>query len=323
MQLNLPINHLLENSENILIAGAGGGFDVFCGLPIYFTLRDMGKNVHLANYSFSPLEIVSYYSEVDVLRDGLLVGAKAGVPYKFNHGYFPEGYLSRWFKEVRKEDVTIWMFAKVGPSLLNEFYQQLVEHLKIDTLILIDGGVDSLMIGDEVGAGTLLEDTISLTATFELDIPTKILACIGFGSELEVSHHNVLANMSALIVDGAFYGSCALTKEMPAYAQYEAACRYVWEQPSHYKSQINMRIVSATLGAFGNHHMYHDYLPLEVYVSPLMSLYWFFDAEAVARRSMLRKAIEGTATIQEAHAQTIKLRALLMSKARQNKTLPY
>ncbi|MCA9883471.1 MAG: DUF1152 domain-containing protein [Anaerolineaceae bacterium] len=179
------------------------------------------------------------------------------------------------------------------------------------------------MIGDEVGAGTLLEDTISLTATFELDIPTKILACIGFGSELEVSHHNVLANMSALIVDGAFYGSCALTKEMPAYAQYEAACRYVWEQPSHYKSQINMRIVSATLGAFGNHHMYHDYLPLEVYVSPLMSLYWFFDAEAVARRSMLRKAIEGTATIQEAHAQTIKLRALLMSKARQNRTLPY
>ncbi|MCA9883472.1 MAG: hypothetical protein H6670_00015 [Anaerolineaceae bacterium] len=140
MQLNLPINHLLENSENILIAGAGGGFDVFCGLPIYFTLRDMGKNVHLANYSFSPLEIVSYYSEVDVLRDGLLVGAKAGVPYKFNHGYFPEGYLSRWFKEVREEDVTIWMFAKVGPSLLNEFYQQLVEHLKIDTLILIDGG---------------------------------------------------------------------------------------------------------------------------------------------------------------------------------------
>ena len=53
MQLNLPILHLLEKSQSILIAGAGGGFDVFAGLPLYFALRDLGKNVHLANYSFT------------------------------------------------------------------------------------------------------------------------------------------------------------------------------------------------------------------------------------------------------------------------------
>jgi hypothetical protein len=53
MDLNLPILHLLQDKKNILIAGAGGGFDIFAGLPLYFTLRNMGKTVHLANYSFS------------------------------------------------------------------------------------------------------------------------------------------------------------------------------------------------------------------------------------------------------------------------------
>ena len=52
MQLNLPIMDQLAGSQNVLIAGMGGGFDVFIGLPLYFTLRSMGKQVHLANYSF-------------------------------------------------------------------------------------------------------------------------------------------------------------------------------------------------------------------------------------------------------------------------------
>ena len=43
----------LEESENILIAGAGGGFDIFCGLPLFFALEQAGKKVTLANYSFS------------------------------------------------------------------------------------------------------------------------------------------------------------------------------------------------------------------------------------------------------------------------------
>jgi hypothetical protein len=39
MQLNLPILDQLSPCRNLLIAGMGGGFDVFCGLPIYFELQ--------------------------------------------------------------------------------------------------------------------------------------------------------------------------------------------------------------------------------------------------------------------------------------------
>ena len=45
----------LEKAQNILIAGAGGGFDIYSGLPLYFNLRAQGKRVHLANFSFTHL----------------------------------------------------------------------------------------------------------------------------------------------------------------------------------------------------------------------------------------------------------------------------
>jgi site-specific recombinase XerD len=43
----------LECSQTVLIAGAGGGFDVYAGLPIYHRLRSIGKQAYLANLPFT------------------------------------------------------------------------------------------------------------------------------------------------------------------------------------------------------------------------------------------------------------------------------
>lgn len=325
MQLNLPILEQLSDSKNILIAGIGGGFDVFCGLPIYFTLKEMGKNVHLANYSFSPVAIAAHYCKTITLQRDFLEGATAKIPSDLQLGYYPEGYLAQWFKKKFDEEIVIWMFAKVGPATLIPLYKRLVEHLEVDAMILLDGGVDSLMIGNEAGAGTFLEDTISMIAIETLDIPVKIQGCLGFGAELEVAHNNALANMAALVKEGAYLGACALTKDMPVYQLYEEASRYVWEQPSHHKSQINMRVVSAVEGEFGNYHLYDDYIPAPVYVSPLMSLYWFFDANAVIKRNLVAEHIRHTLSIEEADFAAIEFRKMIrdQNKGRPHENLPY
>ncbi|HET7088645.1 MAG TPA: hypothetical protein VFL17_08355, partial [Anaerolineae bacterium] len=166
MELNLPISHLLTDCKNVLIAGMGGGFDVFCGLPIYLELQRRGQVVHLANFSFA--DIVG-------LRDGTrlsptLVGVHAElVDFAL---YFPELYVAQWFKEKRNQAVTVWCFEKTGARPLLENYRILVEHLAVDGILLIDGGVDSLMRGDEARMGTLIEDATSLFAVNELaEIP--------------------------------------------------------------------------------------------------------------------------------------------------------
>jgi hypothetical protein len=321
MRLNLPILDHLAHSQNILIAGAGGGFDVFSGLPIYFTLRELGKTVHLANYSFTELSLVHIVSEPEVLVKGLLVGARGFVHTPFS--YYPEGYLAQWFREARGEDVTVWMFAKTGAAPLAEAYAALTEHLHIDTIILVDGGVDSLMRGDEIGAGTLVEDAISLAAVDSLDIPVKILACIGFGTEVEesVCHYNALENMAMLAKEGAFLGSCALTPQMECFQLFEAAARYVWEQPNHPKSHISTRIIPAVRGEFGDFHMYDEYRHNTIFVSPLMSLYWFFDASAVIRRSLIIEMLKSTYTVREAFLKVTTLERGFVPRPR--RSIPY
>jgi hypothetical protein len=69
---------------------------------------------------------------------------------------------------VSGEAVTLWSFHKTGTRPLLENYRALVEHLGIDGILLIDGGVDSLVRGDEAGRGTMIEDAILLYAVNEL-----------------------------------------------------------------------------------------------------------------------------------------------------------
>lgn len=324
MRLNLPILDQLADSQNILIAGAGGGFDVFAGLPIYFTLRELGKTVHLANYSFTEFKLAGMVSEVEVILDELLIGAKGSI--QFPLAYLPEPYLAEWFKGRQGEAVTIWMLANTGAIPLTLAYRKLVSHLNIDAIILVDGGVDSIMRGNEMGAGTLLEDTLSLIAVDRLHVPVKILASIGFGTEVEeqVCHYNALENMAGLVKDGGFFGSCALTPQMEAFKFYEDACRYVWDQPDHHQSHISTRIIPAVQGEFGNYHMTEHYLKsgIEVLISPLMSLYWFFNVSHVVQRNTLVETLIAS----QSRAEALRLVAEYirgMKSFRPRNSLPY
>jgi hypothetical protein len=324
MELNLPILDKLADSTNILIAGAGGGFDIFVGLPIYFTLKALGKTVHLANYSFSEMALVKHVSEPIVLIEDDLIGAHGMVNRVLP--YYPEGYLAQWFKETHHEDITIWMFSRPGVVQLIESYNKLIEHLgRIDALILVDGGVDSIMRGNEDNPATMLEDSITLCAINSLDIPVKILGCLGFGTEMidGMCHYHALENIAALAKEGPFLGSCALTPQMQAFQLYEAALRYVWDQPFHQKSHISTQVIPAVHGEMGNYHLYDDDFAQRVRVSlsPLMSLYWFFDAMTVYRHNLIAPALSQTSSVREALGIASTLRHNFQIRPRKN--IPY
>src|SRR5262249_25344204 len=108
MQLNLPVLEQLSSCKNLLIAGMGGGYDIFCGLPIFFELRSRGQNVHLANYSFSFLHGIQNALYLTKSLVGVTADLTSWYPY------FPEKYLSQWYREKLGEEVTIWCFQKTG-----------------------------------------------------------------------------------------------------------------------------------------------------------------------------------------------------------------
>ncbi|HLA42090.1 MAG TPA: DUF1152 domain-containing protein, partial [Aggregatilineales bacterium] len=239
---------------------------------------------------------------------------------------YPEGFLAQWFSEEYGEDVTVWMFPNQGVQPVRQAYEKLIQYLNIDALILVDGGVDSIMRGDEEAPGTLIEDSISLAAVAPLDIPVKILACIGFGTEVEemLCHHHALENIAGLAKAGGFIGSCALTPQMESFQFFEQGCRYVWEQPEHGKSHISTRIIPAVHGEFGDFHMYPDdtrHRYINLFISPLMSLYWFFDANVVIQRNLLMNALEDTYIKQEAFTRYVMLKRTMRTRPRRD--IPY
>ncbi len=191
----------------------------------------------------------------------------------------------------------------------------LLDHLKPDAVLFIDGGVDSLMRGDESEVGTLFEDVVSLAAVSQLpaSLP-RYLAYLGMGVEDDIAYASVWENIAALAGTGGFLGGCALTAEMAAYGAYENAVNYVHAQKHQQPSVINSSIVSAVRGHYGDYHAPERTKNSRLHISPLMSLYWFFDLPAVAQRSLIVPRLISTGTRREALERLALTRALAQSR---------
>lgn len=303
LPLSLPFDVSLPEGTAFLIAGMGGGFDVFCGLPIYYELRRRGHVVHLTSLSFAAMQD---YTDGEWLSPSL-VGVGQGEEEL--SGYHPERYLARYLQEQDGEAVTIWCLDAQGTLRMAEDYRLLIARLNIGGILLVDGGVDSLTRGDEEQCGTILEDYLSLAAVSLLnEIPLRVMACIGMGVEGDVSHGCILENIAALAQRGGLLGTSGLLAQSEAYQKYEAALTYVHSQPYQQPSVINASIVSAVRGHFGDYHLTTRTRGSKLYISPLMSLYWFFDAPAVAAQNLFLPQLQTATSIGEVFAATYEAR---------------
>lgn len=283
--LTAPFFQELEPAQNVLIAGIGGGFDVFSGLPLYFGLAQAGKRVHLANLSFSRLPP----DPESRLTPSLLrvTAATPGLDW-----YFPEKFLAEWFR-TRGADVSIYCFERTGVRLLLEAYRALVTHLGVDTVILVDGGTDSLMRGDEHGLGTPQEDIASITAVHELDVERKLLVCLGFGIDHfhGVCQAHFLEATAELMRRGGYLGMVSLVEDMPEVRRYREATEAVFAKMPHHISIVSSSILSALAGMYGDHHTTDRTAGSELWINPLMTVYWCFRLAPVAQRILYRDAM--------------------------------
>ena len=300
--LTAPFLQELEPAHNVLIAGIGGGFDLFSGLPLYFGLQRTGRRVHLANLSFSRLP-----PEPDARLTASLLRVSAATPLA--DSYFPERYLCEWFRE-RGEDVAIYCFERTGVQPLLQAYRALIAHLAIDTVILVDGGTDSLMRGDEHGLGTPQEDIASITAVHELDVPRKLLACLGFGIDHfhGVCQAHFLEAVAELTRLGGYLGTVGLVEQMPEVQRYREATEAVFTRMPHHVSIVSSSILSALRGRYGDHHATQRTKGSELWINPLMTIYWCFRLAPVAERILYRAAMLATHTYMDINDAILEFR---------------
>jgi hypothetical protein len=273
--MNIPKTKL-DDAKNILVVGLGSGFDVFTSLPLVFHWKD--KNFVLVNSGTSS---VFHFQPSTQLE-------------------YPEGLISDTPNIKAK-----YTIGRHGYKPFKIAYEKIANLHQIDCVLAIDGGVDSLAIGDELDSGTILEDFVSLAALSDLNVP-KILCCAGFGGETEenLNHFRILENMARLATNGAFLGSFSLTKDMPEFEAYKKECEKVWEDRR--KSHIQTKIISAVLGKFGPDNHYENIDPrLAVstgisFISLLSSIYWMFDFDAVVKQNKAINCLKNSTTFVDA-----------------------
>ncbi|MFC6016736.1 DUF1152 domain-containing protein [Plantactinospora solaniradicis] len=284
-----PLFAALAGARNVLIAGAGGGFDVYAGLPLAVALWDAGVRVHLANLSFAQLELIDL--------DGWFAQDVAAVTpdTKGPEEYFPERVLADWLA-AHGLPSTVYAFPRTGVRPLRRAYRRLVEHLDVDAIVLVDGGTDILMRGDEAGLGTPVEDMTSLGAVAGLEVPTRLVSCLGFGIDAYhgVNHVQVLENLAALDREGAYLGALSIPGRSREAVLYRDAVARAQAATPLRPSIVNGQIAAATRGEVGDVQFTRRTSGSALFVNPLMAIYFTVDLAALARRSLYLDRLEDT-----------------------------
>ncbi|WP_394436875.1 DUF1152 domain-containing protein [Streptomyces sp. SGAir0957] len=285
-----PLFTRLADARHVLVAGAGGGFDIYSGLPLALSLLHQGKEVSLANLSFSALDGLP---ADEWAAPDLAAVTPDSAPHQ---RYFPERTLAQWL-EGHGYPSTVYAFPQTGVRPLRAAYQALVELRGIDAVVLVDGGTDILMRGDEAGLGTPEEDLTSVAALAALDdIAIRLVVSVGFGVDAYhgVNHVQVLENIAALERDSAYLGAFSLPRSTREGALYLDAVAHAQQRTAEHPSIVNGSVAAAVRGEFGDVRFTERTRGSELFVNPLMSLYFAFELPALAARCLYLDRIEDT-----------------------------
>ncbi|MDP9793631.1 hypothetical protein J2S43_002143 [Catenuloplanes nepalensis] len=278
----IPFFDRLRDARRILIAGAGGGFDVYGGLPLALALHADGREVHLGS-----LSLVNVYG----LGDGF---ARITPTSEGPSDYFPERTLATWLTSKSLSSISVYAFPRTGVRPLRAAYRRLAKKLRLDAIVLVDGGTDILLRGDEAALGTPVEDATSLAAVLGTPVPVRLVASIGFGIDAYhgVNHAQVLENIAALDRAGAYLGTFSVPSHSREATLYRDAVAHARAATPGRASIVHAQIAAALSGLAGDVPLPEVAGPL--FVNPLMAMYVTADLPGLAAQSLYLPRIRHT-----------------------------
>jgi hypothetical protein len=206
---------------------------------------------------------------------------------------------------------------------LRDAYKHIARKHGIDTVVLVDGGTDSLMFGNEEGLGTPQEDSCSMAAAFRSGITHQFLLSIGFGIDHfhGVSHFRFLENVALLAKEGGYLGMWQLMKEMPEAQRFMDLVAFANQRCASRPSIVCNSILAALQGNYGDVHFSERTKGSHLWINPLMAAYWAFDLRKVIERVEYYPLIKYTNSMNELSIELQRYRHGLEEK-RDHRRLP-
>ena len=306
------VERLLESkNRNVLLCGCGGGFDFVHSMLLYPALKEQGKNITIGSYSFNRPETIGGPAQTIFAQDGVIAKrvTAQSIP---NAVYCPEVHTCSFLDAAYPEDGPHSIYAYYARDftvpLLRELYKQIADHHHIDCIVLVDGGSDSLVVGDENGLGDPVEDAVSVTAVNSLrNVSERILICVGLGSDRynHVSDGTSLRAIAELTRTEGYLGCLGLEPKNIAYRFYRRLIEHIYSRQT-FQSVVAGMIIAAVEGYYGS----QDIPPIlsrrlragdAFYLWPLMSCLWAFEVSTVAERSLIAKWISEKSTVADCY----------------------
>jgi len=263
---------LTIGSKKTLVIGIGGGYDVYTCLPWFLQLSlEEQEHCVIGNYTFTD-DIHKYTKD----EDSYVAEIKPDTVRTMNNSqYFPELHLAQ------KLNRSIYAFRLMPcPMLINILLEFVLEH-QIEQMFLFDGGIDSIIFGDEgLVYGSPLEDSqmiIACAAVASKNNLPSVLVTSAVGID-DCDIKSYMNHWDLLTCANATYGKFKLTSDLPNFKTYEDIC-----QTSDPSSIIQESIIAAANGILGlylNPRLYpsriadKNDLPL---IREETSFLWFWD----------------------------------------------
>ena len=313
-----------------MLCGCGGGFDFVHSLTLYPELLRLGKTVVIGSYSFGDPNKIA--DAVDVFGDGGAIAKRVTATSTPTPYYGPEVHVCSFLDVRYPSSAPHFVYAYYARSFtvprLTRLYQQFIDTHAVDAIVLVDGGSDSIMAGDEEGLGDPIEDAVSVATVASLPgLKARVLISIGLGADRfnHVSDAASLRAIAELTRMGGFLGAVSLEPEAAGSRFYRDCLAHIFERQG-FRSVLAGTIASAIEGCFGL-----DEVPLvlqrrvdpgQLFLWPLMAVLWGFDVETVARRSLIAKWIRDCETVPDCQAALEAARSNLGAGLRDVENLP-
>lgn len=316
-----------DDIETVLLCGCGGGFDFVHSMVLYPELRRLGKKVVIGSYSFGLPENINGEASIIFDHDGTIAKKVTAKSIPPDH-YGPEVHVCSFLDQRYPDEAPHFAYAYYARAFsvtkLHAFYSQLIDEYQIDAIVLMDGGSDSLMVGDEEGLGDPVEDAISVATVAKLNrVKLRILISIGLGSDRynHVSDAATLRAIAELTQSGGYLGAVSLEPDNFGLQFYRDCIEHIYANQS-FRSVIAGMILSAAEGYFGSETvpslLGSRLQPGTFFVWNLMAMLWAFDVTKVAERSSIVKWIADCPTQQMCHLTIYQKRAEMITRDIEN-----
>ena len=316
--------------RTVLLCGCGGGFDFVHSLTLYPELRRLGKTVVIGSYSFGNPAKIS--GAVPVFEQDGATAVRVTAANVADSHYGPEVHVCSYLDAVYPASAPHFVYAYYARAFtvptLARLYRQFIAAHSVDAIVLVDGGSDSLMVGDEEGLGDPIEDAVSVAAVASLPgLRAKVLIVVGLGTDRynHVSDAASLRAVAELTRAGGFLGAVSLEPSAPGSVFYRGCLEHIYER-QRFRSVLAGTIDSAIQGWFGRDAvppaLEQRVQPGELFFWPLMAVLWGFDIEAVAKRSLIGSWIRDCRSVPQCHAKFYQGRSALGARLRSIENLP-